>query len=408
MNDVDNQISIYMQGSEYGDIETRASMTKELRQRLIDIESEGRQLRVYCGYDVTAPDIHLGHTITMRKLRQFQEFGHNVSFVVGTFTSLIGDPSDRDSARRMLSMEKIRENAQTYADQAFKILDPERTSIRFNDEWLGKLTFSEVINAASLFTVQQFLVRDRLHNRIERNEPLWLHELLYPLAQGYDSLFLKADVQIGATEQLFNLMACRKIQEANGMKPQICITYPLLTGTDGIQKMSKSLGNYIGISESPEQQFGKVMSLPDEIIIHYANLVTRWSPEKVNILKNDITTGNLHPMEAKKQLAWEIVDIFHGTEAANNAQDNFTRVHQNHEMPEKLPVFILRKSTSILDGLIQTELCSTKSEARRAIKQMSVKVNGIVIHRPDDIIDLQDAVLQIGKRRFVKLSVEQF
>jgi tyrosyl-tRNA synthetase len=295
-------------------------------------------------------------------------------------------------------------NAQTYADQAFKILDPQKTTIQYNDEWLGKLTFFEVIKAASLFTVQQFLVRDRLHNRIEKKEPLWLHELLYPLAQGYDSVFLKADVQIGATEQLFNLMACRKIQEANGMKPQICITYPLLTGTDGVQKMSKSLGNYIGVTESPEQQYGKVMSLPDGIIIHYANLVTRWSPEVVIRFREDIKDGNLHPMEAKKKLAWEIVDIFHGQEAANNAADHFFRVHQSGNMPLDMPVFTINEPVNIVDLLVLTQLCTSKSEARRAIKEMSVKISGNLVKQADLLIEPSNLVLQRGRRKFVQIT----
>jgi tyrosyl-tRNA synthetase len=404
MDDIDNQVSVYMQGSEFGDLETRKSMTGELQQRLVEARSEKRPLKVYCGYDVTAPDIHLGHTITMRKLRQFQQFGHDVSFVVGTFTSLIGDPSDRDSARHMLSREQIMENAQTYADQAFKILDPQKTTILYNDEWLGKLTFLEVIKAASLFTVQQFLVRDRLHIRIEKKEPLWLHELLYPLAQGYDSVFLKADVQIGATEQLFNLMACRRIQEANGMKPQICITYPLLIGTDGIQKMSKSLCNYIGVTESPEQQYGKVMSLPDGIIVHYADMVTRWLPEAVIRFREDINDGRLHPMEAKKKLAWEIVDIFHGEEAANKAADQFYRVHQSGDVPLDMPVFSINEPVNIVELLVLTKLCTSKSEARRAISQMSVKISGVLVKQADMLIEPSNLVLQRGRRKFVKIT----
>ena len=229
-----------------------------------------------------------------------QEYDHEVAFVIGTITSLIGDPSDRDQARKPQSMEQIMTNAQTYAKQAFKILDPHKTIVHYNDEWLNNLTFPDVINLASKFTVQQFLVRDRLHARIERNEPLWLSELLYPLAQGYDAAFLKSDVQIGATEQLFNLMAGRRIQEAYELKPQICITFPILIGTDGKEKMSKSLGNYIGIDEPAEIQYAKIMSLPDKLIIPYFDLVTRWSREQIDSAKTELEQGRLHPMELKK------------------------------------------------------------------------------------------------------------
>ena len=341
MNRIDEQVATYMHGSEFGDPQIKGMMEQELHQRLLEAENEGRPLRVYCGYDVTAPDIHLGHTVTMRKLRQFQEYDHEVAFVIGTITSLIGDPSDRDQARKPQSMEQIMTNAQTYAKQAFKILDPHKTIVHYNDEWLNNLTFPDVINLASKFTVQQFLVRDRLHARIERNEPLWLSELLYPLAQGYDAAFLKSDVQIGATEQLFNLMAGRRIQEAYELKPQICITFPILIGTDGKEKMSKSLGNYIGIDEPAEIQYAKIMSLPDKLIIPYFDLVTRWSREQIDSAKIELEQGRLHPMELKKKLAWEIVDIFNSREATDKAAEEFMRVHQEGEAPVEMNEYCL-------------------------------------------------------------------
>ena len=228
MKPIDEQVTVLMHGSEFGDERTKQTMTDELRQRLIDVERENRPLRVYCGYDVTAPDIHLGHTITMRKLRQFQDFGHDVTFLIGTFTSLIGDPSDRDEERSIPPVEQVEENAQAYAAQAFKILDSDKTSVRYNNEWLNKLTLEDVIKLCSNFTVQQVLVRDRLRNRYERGDRVWSSELFYPLAQGYDAVFLQADVQLGATEQLFNLMVGRKLQEIFGQRPQICITFPVL------------------------------------------------------------------------------------------------------------------------------------------------------------------------------------
>ena len=404
MQTIDQQVSLYMQGSEFGDDNIKAMMTRELQQRLIQAQNEERPLRVYCGYDVTAPDIHLGHTITMRKLRQFQENGHDVFFVIGTFTTLIGDPSDRDQARSMALPERVKKNAQTYANQAFKILDSQKTNVRYNHEWLEKLSFTDVIGLASSFTVQQLLVRDRIQKRMAKNEPLWLREFLYPLAQGYDAVHLKADVQIGGTEQLFNLMAGRHLQEAFGQKPQICIAFPLLTGIDGVNKMSKSLDNYIGINEVPENQYGKIMSLPDNMLIHFFSLVTRWTPDQISALEKNIKAGLLHPMEAKKKLAWEIVDIFHGKKAADLASNDFVRVHQSGGIPATIPVFQLTSPTNILELLVKAGLCSSKSEARRAIEQSGIKIDGQIIKQVDLIINPGKFILQKGKRNFVQIT----
>ena len=400
---VDEQVAILMHGAEFGDDQIKEMMTRELRQRLIEAGEEGRPLRVYCGYDVTAPDIHLGHTITMRKLRQFQDLGHDVTFLIGTFTTLIGDSSDRDDARTLPLSELVEKNALTYAEQAFKVLDREKTSVRYNNDWLGKLTFADVIRLASHFTVQQFLVRDRLRNRYERNEPLWLHELLYPLAQGYDAVYLKTDVQIGATEQLFNLMAGRKLQEVFGLKPQICITYPVLVGTDGEMRMSKSIGNYIGVNESPDEQYGKIMSLPDKAMLQYFSLATRWLPDQIDAMKTDLEQGRIHPMEAKKKLAWEIVDAFNDSGAADAAAAQFEQVHQAREYPTDMPTFTLEKSINIIDLLIATELCKSKGEARRIVQQGGVKLNGESVSGIDVQVEPVEAVLQRGKRHFVRL-----
>jgi len=407
MNEIEEQVLILMNGSEYGDDGIKTMMTEELKTRLIESRSESRPLEVYCGYDVTAPDLHLGHTITMRKLRQFQEFGHNVTFLIGTFTTLIGDPSDREHERATALPESIRKNAETYAEQAFKILDREKTSIRYNHEWLGSISLSDVINMSSHFTVQQFINRDRLRKRLENNEPLWLKELLYPLAQGYDAVSLKSDVQIGATEQLFNLMIGRKLQQVFNQKPQICITFPVLTGTDGKMRMSKSQGNYIGIDEAPEEQYGKIMSLPDELIIHYFNLVTRWTPEQIQSLERNIDDGSEHPMEVKKKLAWEIVDSLYGKESANAAASHFTRVHQDRGIPADIPVFIMDKPVNIIDLLVETGISKSKSEARRAIHERSVRIDGKVINKVDYLVNKEDSVLQRGKRKFIHLTVKE-
>lgn len=405
MSEIEEQVSVLMNGSEYGDDGIKTMMTEELKKRLIESRSEGRPLEVYCGYDVTAPDLHLGHTITMRKLRQFQEFGHNVTFLIGTFTTLIGDPSDRDHERAVVLPESIRKNAETYADQVFKILDREKTSVRYNHEWLSSLSLSDVINMSSHFTVQQFINRDRLRKRLENNEPLWLRELFYPLAQGYDAVSLKSDVQIGATEQLFNLMIGRKLQEVSGQKPQICITFPVLTGTDGKKRMSKSQGNYIGIDEAPEEQYGKIMSLPDDLIIHYFNLVTRWTPGRIQSLEQNIKDGSEHPMEAKKKLAWEIVDSLYGKESADAAALHFRQVHQDRRIPAEIPVFIIDKPENIIDLLVNTGMNKSKSEARRAIQEGSIRIDGRVINNVDYTIETGDAVLQRGKRKFIQLTV---
>jgi len=392
-----------MHGSEFGDDQIKQMMTEELRQRLTEAQRDNRPLRVYCGYDVTAPDIHLGHTITMRRLRQFQDFGHHVTFLIGTFTTLIGDPSDRNEERSVPLSQEIEKNAMTYTEQAFKVLDREKTEVRYNNDWLSQLTFADVIRMASYFTVQQFLVRDRLRYRYERNEPLWLRELLYPLAQGYDAVHLKTDVQIGATEQLFNLMAGRKLQEVYGQKPQICITYPVLVGTDGEMRMSKSTGNYIGVNEAPENQYGKIMSLPDKCMAQYFNLVTRWPPEQIDAMLADLEQGRIHPMEAKKKLAWEVVDAFHGSEAADAAAAHFERVHQAREFPADMPTFTLTAPANIVDLLASTGLCRSRAEARRVVQQGGVKIGGIPVTTADTQVQPGEAVLQRGKRHFVRL-----
>ncbi len=388
-----------MHGAEFGDEQIKQHMTRELRERL----AEGRPLRVYCGYDPTSPDLHLGHTITMRKLRQFQELGHHVIFVIGTFTALIGDPSDRDRARPRPSLERVEENARTYARQAFRILDAERTEVRYNGEWLSKLTFEEIIHLAAQFTVQQFLVRDNFALRYQRGDAIWLHEFLYALMQGYDAVMLQTDVQLGATEQLFNLLAGRKLQEAFGQRPQVCITFPILVGTDGKQRMSKSMGNYIGIDEPPETMYGKVMSLPDEAMANYFDLVTRWSPEEIERVKAALADGSLHPRDAKMRLAWEIVDFFYGHQAADAAQEHFCTVFQRRELPEEMPEWTLSEPVNVVDLIFAAGLARSKSDARRLVQQGAVKLDGQPVAAIETMIEPRQAVLQVGKRHFLRL-----
>jgi tyrosyl-tRNA synthetase len=411
MKPIDEQIALLMQGVEYGkptetDIgrrrtDIREVMEGELRARL----AEERPLRVYCGYDPTAPDLHLGHTVTMRKLRQFQDLGHEVTFLIGTFTGRIGDPSDKDDARRQQTPDEVARQAQTYADQVFRVLDRERTKVRYNADWLAKLTFEDVIHLASHFTVQQFLARDRFARRLDAGKPIWLHEFMYGLMQGYDAVAMQTDVQVGGTEQLFNLMAGRKLQEAFGQRPQIVLTMPILVGTDGHQRMSKSTGNYIGISEPPEVMYGKVMSLPDSAMLNFYTLVTRYGPEQIAAVERGLADGTLHPMEAKKQLAHEIVSAFYGDEAAQGAAAHFRRVFQAGRLPADMPVHSLdAQAINVVDLLVEAGLARSKSQARRLIQQGGVRLDGEQIKDITQTIAADgECVLQVGKRKFVRL-----
>lgn len=392
------QVAVLMQGSEFGDPQIKEMMTRELGQRLTEAAKEGRPLEVYCGYDVTASDLTLGNTITMHKLRQFQDFGHHVSFVIGTFTTLIGDPSDRDEARGSVPpMEQIERNAKNFADQSFKILDRQKTAVRFNHEWLSKLTFANVIRGASYFTVQQMLARDRLRKRWDENKPLGLHELLYALAQGYDAVNLRTDVQIGGSDQLFNLMAGRRLQEAFGQKPQVCITFPMLPGIDGGEKMSKSLGNYVGLAEPPEQQFGKLMSIPDNLIITYFELLTNISPEELAEFKQAMANNSVNPMDLKKRLAKEIVTQLNDKQAADAAEEHFVKVVQKKEAPEAITLGTKTNKTALHDYLLENKLAKSQSEARRLIREGAVYIDNARVSDPHLLIK---AGMEIRKGRY--------
>ncbi|HUV90696.1 MAG TPA: tyrosine--tRNA ligase [Anaerolineae bacterium] len=402
---IDEQVALLTRGAEFGDEQTKQHMDTELRQRLIESEKTGRPLRVYCGYDPTAVDLTLGHTITIRKLQQFQELGHQAIFVIGTFTALIGDPSDRDRARPRPTLEQVEANARTYLQQAFRILDPERTEVRRNGEWLSKLTFQETINLAAQFTVQQFLTRENFAKRYDRGDPIWLHEFLYALMQGYDAVMLQTDVQLGGTEQLFNLMVGRKLQEFFGQRPQVCITFPILVGTDGTLRMSKSTGNYVGIDEPPEIKYGKTMSIPDSAMRNWFELVTRWRPAQINELLGAVERGEVHPMEAKKRLAWEIVSMFDGDEAADRAAAHFERVHQQRELPEEMPTHALAGPARVVDVIFAAGFARSKSDARRLVQQGAVRLDGQPVNNVEAEIEPgTERVLQVGKRHFLRLT----
>lgn len=405
MKSVEEQLTILMRGVDFGDAQTYKNMERELRQRLQESLQTGRPLRVYCGYDPTSPDLHLGHTVTMRKLRQFQDLGHHVIFLIGNFTGLIGDPSDKDSARPQQNEEEVMAKAKTYTDQAFRILDPERTEVRYNAEWLSKLTFKDVIQLASHFTVQQFLARDKFAKRYTSGEAIWLHEFFYALMQGYDAVALRTDVQLGGTDQLFNLMAGRKLMEAFGLRPQIALTVPILVGTDGHLRMSKSTGNYIGISEPPEVMYGKVMSIPDEAMRNYAELVTSWHPDKIKQLFTDLEQGKIHPRDLKMTLAREIVGLFYPPEAVTGAEEHFVRTIQQKQLPSDIPSLLVQPGETVVDLLTRAGFTSSRSQAKRDVRGGGVRLDGEVVRDPQFVPQPgpEGIVLQKGKRRFVRL-----
>jgi len=402
---IDEQVDYLMQGTEYGDEDLKQAMKNELRQRLIEAKGEGRPLRVYCGYDPTKPDLHLGHTITMRKLGQFQELGHEVTFLIGNYTSLIGDPSDKDRLRPLISPEEAAINSRTYAEQVFHVLDREKTIIRYNAEWLSKLTFEELIRLCSNFTVQQFITRENFKLRWEKNEPIYVHEFFYSIMQGYDAYSMRADVQVGGTDQLFNIVtAARKIMAFLGEKPNIAVIMGILPGTDGEVRMSKSIGNYIPINTTAEDMYGKLMSIPDKAMPIYFRLVTRWTASEIAVLEKDMTTGKIHPRDAKMRLAREVTEIFHGAEAALRSEKNFVNVHQKGNLPddEDMPTFTLRAGQSVLDVIIEGKLVVSKSEGRRLIEQNGVRLDGETLTDANQLFP-HAGVLQAGKRRFLKV-----
>jgi tyrosyl-tRNA synthetase len=400
---IEEQVALLMQGTEYGDEELKKNMALELRVRLMEAEQEHRPLRVYCGFDPRTSDLHLGHSVPMRKLRQFQELGHEVTFVVGSFTSLVGDPSDKDKLRPRLTQLEVETNARTYAEQAYKILDRKKTMIRFNSEWLSELTFLEVIELASNFTLQQFLTRENFRKRWDNGDPIFLHETFYAIMQGYDAHALKTDVQVGGTDQLFNIVtAARKIMTFLGDKPNIPIILGILPGTDGEVKMSKSLGNHIPLLSTPEDMYGKVMSVPDKAMGSFMRLVTPWTPDKISTVEGGLRSGEAHPRDVKMALAYEIVSIFYSQDAAQTAEGSFKKIFQQKDVPDKLPEYVLQPGQTVLDVLVATGMAESRSDGRRKIQQHGVKLDG-------DTLSVIDAafphagVLQVGKRRFFRI-----
>jgi tyrosyl-tRNA synthetase len=401
---IEEQVELLMLGTEYGDEELKKAMTNELRQRLIDAGKEGRPLRVYCGYDPTSTDLHLGHTITMRKLRQFQDLGHDVTFLIGSYTALVGDPSDKNKARPILTQEQVAHNAQTYAEQAFRVLDKEKTRIRYNGEWLSELSLVDLIRLGQNFTVQQFMARENFANRLEKGEAIYLHETFYALMQGYDAVAQQTDVQVGGTDQLFNIIvAGRKLQEAMGQKPLVGIITGILPGTDGVQRMSKSTGNIVPINTGAEDMYGKLMSIPDMSMGKYMRLATRWSPHEIEALEKEITSGAIHPRDAKMKIAREITSVFYGDVDAQKAEEAFVRTFQHKEVPDEMPEYNLKNGQTVLDVILEAKMAASKSEARRLFDQKGVRLDGETVER-GDLTFPHPGVLQVGKRKFLRVK----
>uniref|UniRef100_A0A7C3WKH7 Tyrosine--tRNA ligase n=1 Tax=Desulfobacca acetoxidans TaxID=60893 RepID=A0A7C3WKH7_9BACT len=405
MKPVDEQLALIKKGVH------EIIREEELKERLERAIATGKPLRVKAGFDPTAPDLHLGHTVLIQKLKHFQDLGHQVIFLIGDFTGLIGDPSGKSETRPPLTEEEVQANAETYERQIFKVLDPTKTLIDFNSRWMKAMSAKDLIRLAARYTVARMLERDDFHRRYVVGNPIAIHEFLYPLIQAYDSVALHADVELGGTDQKFNLLVGRDIQREYGQEPQVVITLPLLEGLDGVQKMSKSLGNYVGIDEPPEEMFGKLMSISDALMLRYYELLSDLGPEELAKLKRDLETGAKHPRDAKEELALEIVARFHGMEAARQAAREFAHVFREHGLPEEIEEIVLspgRDSGFLLPNLmVAAGTAASTSEARRLIMQGGVKVDGQKV--TDVHLKLPAGstfLLQVGKRRFKKVTLK--
>ena len=405
MKSVEEQIKLIERGCV--DLISREDLEAKLKQSI----QTNTPLTVKAGFDPTAPDLHLGHTVLLQKLRHFQQLGHEVNFLIGDFTGLIGDPTGKSDTRPPLTREDVLQNAETYKEQVFKILDPEKTKVVFNSTWLGELSSYEMIRLASHLTVARMLERDDFKKRFESNRPISIHEFLYPLIQGYDSVALEADVELGGTDQLFNLLMGRDLQRSRNQEPQVVLTLPLLEGLDGVNKMSKSLGNYIGISESPDNIFGKVLSVSDELMFRYYELLSDLSMEQITALKQDMEEGKIHPKAVKVQLAKELVARFHDQDAAEAAEKNFEQVFKKHALPDDIPektISVAEETIWLPRLLLKAGMVKSTSDGRRMIKQKAVSVDGDKVTDPQAEISTQGQVLlKVGKRRFCKVLFEE-
>lgn len=367
----------------------------------------GKPLHIKLGLDPSAPDIHIGHTVVLEKLRQFQELGHLVQIVIGDFTGQIGDPTGKSETRKQLTKEQVELNAKTYQEQIFKILDPTKTEVHFNSSWLSPLQFADVVRLAATMTVARMLERDDFKKRYAQEAPISIHEFFYPLMQGYDSVALHTDVELGGTDQTFNLLTGRTLQKEYGIEQQVALTMPLLEGLDGQHKMSKSLGNYIGVDEPASEIYGKAMSVPDELMMKYFELVSGESDEDIDCIRNGLTSGTLHPRDAKMRLAFCLTERFQGTQAAQTAQEGFVKVFQKHAIPDDMLVYtVANDPIGLVALLVASGLAPSNSEARRLIAGGGVRIDGTAIKDNQSVIHpQQDMVLQVGKRRFIKLHL---
>ena len=406
MNNIEEQLAVLKRG--VSDLISE----EDLKEKLLEAKKEGRPLRVKLGLDPTAADIHLGHAVVLRKLKQFQDFGHEVYLIIGDFTGMIGDPTGKSETRKQLTEKEVKENARTYEEQFTKILNPDKTNLVFNGDWLGELKFEDVIKLSSKYTVARMLEREDFSSRYQEEKPISIHEFFYPLMQGYDSVAINADIELGGTDQRFNLLVGRNLQKEYGQKAQVIMMMPLLEGLDGVNKMSKSLGNYIGVFDEANDMYGKVMSLPDELIARYFELLTDISREKLAEIKEVLNNKDSNPMTIKKQLAWEIVAQYHDRKAANNAASEFARVFSKGELPEDIPVLEIEKA-NLEDGkmwivklIAVSGLVDSNSQARRMIKQGAVSIDDEKYEKINIDIEVKDdMVIKIGKRRFARISL---
>ncbi|MGA8036310.1 MAG: tyrosine--tRNA ligase [Candidatus Acidiferrales bacterium] len=380
---------------------------EELKARIENSIKTGVPMRVYLGVDPTAPDIHLGHTVVLRKLKQFQDMGHTAIFLIGDFSAMIGDPTGVSETRPPLTREQVEQNAQTYLQQVFKVLDKDKTEVRYNNEWLGKLSSQEVVQLCAKYRLARMLEREDFRSRLDSNQPISVHELLYPLLTAYDAVALKSDVELGATEQKFNLLVHREIQREFGLQAQVVMTMPILVGLDGERKMSKSLGNYVAITEAPSQMFGKLMSISDTTMWSYYELLTDFGPHVILRLRDEVKNGLLHPMDAKMQMAHTIVAGFHGEAAAKAAANEFQTVYRDRKAPTDMPELKLPAGVRALNALVaEAGLAASRSEADRLIKQAAVEVNGDIEKDVKKQVVLgagETVTLRVGKKRFLRV-----
>ncbi|MBN1409673.1 MAG: tyrosine--tRNA ligase [Spirochaetales bacterium] len=403
---IDEQIKIIAKGTE------EIISPEELRQKLVQAAKTGRQLIIKLGLDPTAPDIHLGHTVVLRKVKQLQYLGHKAVIIIGDFTGMIGDPTGKSKTRKALTREEVAANARTYEVQIFKVLDREKTEIRFNGEWLDKLDLRDIIDLMSKYTVARMLERDDFKKRFTGNQPVSIHEFLYPIMQSYDSLHIKADLELGGTDQKFNILLGREYQASYGQEKQVALFLPILEGTDGVEKMSKSLGNYIGIDEPPEEIYGKIMSLPDSLILRYFTLITDIHPDEISRMEKDLADNKINPMILKKKLAFEIVRLYYGDEGADKAQKHFESLFQKNKIPDTIEEIVI-KTEEMEDGKIdpikllrRCNFCPNNSEARRLIQHGAFKLNGIKCSSLDKIMLSDGDVIRVGKKQFARIRLE--